>query len=294
MVTPPVVTVVGLGAIGFPMARRLLDAGYDVRGVDPSPVGAERAESVGMRCDTDVATAELGEVVLVLVATGQQVLDVVTSAITAAGDLTGQDWVIVSTIGPADATEAGSLLVGAGARVVDAPVTGGVPGAESGSLRFLAAGHPDVIADLDEILNHMGSVVVVGDGTGDGQAMKIVNQLCSSTHLVVAAEAVNLARVLGLDPGRAVEVIAGGSGSSWFLDDRGGRMAGGADEVLTRLAILAKDNSLVAAEAARTGARVPMLLAAREQYALAEQRGLLELDDSQVVQTYSEAGAGDR
>lgn len=134
----------------------------------------------------------------------------------------------------------------------------------------------------------MGTVKTVGERPGDGQAMKVVNQLCSSVHLAAAAEAIALATRLDLDPCTVVDVISGGSGSSWFFDERGPRMArlGTNPEVLTRLAILAKDNGLVEEEADAHGAHVPLLKAARAQYHRAAELGLLEADDSQIIQTY--------
>jgi 3-hydroxyisobutyrate dehydrogenase len=131
-------------------------------------------------------------------------------------------------------------------------------------------------------------VAVVGDLPGEGQATKLVNQLCSSIHLVAAAEAIALATHFGLDPVKTVGVIGGGSGASWFLDERGPRMAHleSVPEVLTRLAILAKDNALVDEEADARGAYVPLLKAAKQQYLRAAELGLLEEDDSQIVKTY--------
>ena len=279
--------MVGIGAIGFPIARRFVRAAYDVVAVEPASGGRARAAQEGIACVPSIADAGGRDVVVVLVATGEQLLDVVRAATGARAELDGETWVMVSTVGPADAREAARRLRDAGAGVVDAPVTGGVSGAEAGRLRFLAAGAPAAMAATRDVLAELGEVLTVGADPGDGQAMKIVNQLCSSTHLVVAAEAVAFAASLGLDPKRAVEVIGGGSGSSWYLDDRGPWMADrAAPPALTRLAILAKDNALVAAEAERQGAFVPMLQAAREQYRRATEMGLLEADDSQIVQTY--------
>ena len=205
--------------------------------------------------------------VLALVATGDQLLDAVGSA-TAQRRVDHETWVICSTIGPQAAREAARLLTAAGAAVIDAPVTGGVPGAEQGTLRFLTAGDTSAIDALRDLLSVLGEVTLVGDRPGDGQATKLVNQLCSSVHLVAAAEAIAFATHLGLDPVKAIGVIRGGSGASWFLDERGPRMAelGTVPEVLTRLAILAKDNALVETEADAHGAHVPLLKAARQQY----------------------------
>lgn len=291
--TKPTVTFVGVGAIGSPMALRLAAAAFDVLAVDPFPAGRARVEAAGLRAVDDIAAADPRDVVIVMVATGGQLLETVRVA-TAAQVVTGQTWVIGSTVGPRAAREAAAVLEEAGAYVVDAPVTGGVPGAEQGTLRILAAGRPDVLESIAELFAVLGEVRVVGEHAGDGQAMKVVNQLCSSVHLAAAAEAVAFATRLGVDPALAVDVVSGGSGASWFLDERGPRMATPHpdDDVRTRLAILAKDNALVVEEATLCGARVPLLLAASGQYRRAAELDLLELDDSQLVRTYlGDAGA---
>ncbi|MFJ8931518.1 NAD(P)-dependent oxidoreductase [Streptomyces sp. NPDC102364] len=288
---PPVtVTFVGAGAIGLPMARRLAAAGFDVTAVDPSPQTRTRVEEAGLKAAPDIASVSLGDVVVVMVATGGQLLETVATA-SARGSLAGQTWVIGSTVGPKDGRVAGERLTEAGAQVVDAPVLGGVPGAEKGALRILAAGSRQALERVRELFRPLGQVAEVGDEPGQGQAFKVVNQLCSSVHLAAAAEALSLASSLGLDPARVVPVISGSSGSSWFLEDRGPRMAAPTepDEVLTRLAILAKDNALVVQEAEQAGARIPLARAAAGQYQQAVEQGLLELDDSQIIRTYRAA-----
>ena len=279
--------------MGMPMARRLMAAGHDVFAVDPDARARDRARGGGMRTSADIASVAESRVVLVLVATGAQLLDV-AEARAAHGRADDETWVICSTVGPRLAASAAKVLDAAGACVVDAPVTGGVPGAEQGTLRFLTAGEPAVIAALGEVFVALGEPLLVGERVGDGQATKLVNQLCSSSHLVVAAEAVAFATHLGLDPVRVLGAISGGSGSSWFLDERGPRMAdlGTEPQVLTRLAILAKDNALVEEAAEAAGAHVPMLKAARAQYRRAAALGLLDADDSQIVRTYPTRGNG--
>jgi len=286
---PPLATVtfVGVGAIGLPMARRLAAAGFLVTAVDPSPRARAEAEAAGLGTAPDISSVTLGDVVVVMVATGGQLLDAVTAA-TVRGPLTGQTWVIGSTVGPQDGRRAAALLGEAGAHVVDAPVLGGVPGAEQGRLRILAAGSPQALDRVRDVFRPLGEVAEVGDRPGDGQAVKVVNQLCSSVHLAAAAEAISLAAGLGLDPARIVPVLSGSSGSSWFFEDRGPRMAApsAAERVLTRLAILAKDNALVVQEAERAGAHTPLARAAAVQYRRVADLGLLDLDDSQIIRTY--------
>ena len=283
------VTVIGVGAIGMPMARRLSTHGFDVTAIDPNVEARTDAERHGMRALPDVASAPVGDVVLVLVATGDQLLDTVRRA-TSDRRVERETWIISSTVGPGAARQAAQLLVEAGAGVIDAPVTGGVPGAEKGTLRFLVAGDRLSIDYFTPLFSVLGEVTVVGDRVGDGQATKLVNQLCSSVHLAAAAEALAFATRLGLDPVATAAVIAGGSGSSWFLDERGPRMAelGTVPPVLTRLAILAKDNELVEQEADARGAVVPLLKAAKRQYAHAKALGLFDSDDSQIIRAYLE------
>ncbi|MFD6057374.1 MULTISPECIES: NAD(P)-dependent oxidoreductase [Rhodococcus] len=283
----PTVTFVGIGAIGMPMAHRLVDRGYSVAAVDPNPASRDRAENDGMRSFDDIAATPISDVVLVMVATGQQLLDTVKAG-TANRQVDHQIWVICSTVGPRAAQEAAQMLTDAGAAVIDAPVTGGVPGAEAGMLRFLTAGEPAPVEALRDLFGVLGEVALVSERPGDGQATKLVNQLCSSVHLAAAAEAIALSTHLGLDPVKTVDIISGGSGASWFFDERGHRMAdlGTVPDVLTRLAILAKDNGLVEAEADEHRAHVPLLKAAKQQYQRAAELGLLESDDSQIIRTY--------
>ena len=240
-----------------------------------------------MRSFADLVSARASDVVLVLVATGEQLLEVVESR-TADRRADEEIWVICSTVGPQAVREAARILTEAGAGVIDAPVTGGVPGAERGELRFLVGAESSTLDPLRGLFAALGEVVVVGDRVGDGQATKLVNQLCSSAHLVVTAEAIAFATHLGLDPIKTVGFIAGGSGASWFLDERGPRMAElrAEPEVLTRLAILAKDNGLVEQAADAAGAHVPLLKAAGQQYRRAAELGLLDADDSQIIRTY--------
>ena len=280
-------TVIGVGAMGMPMAERLVEQGYDVAAVDPSPAARTRAESLGMRSYQSVADCPESDVVLVLVATGAQLIDVVNAGI-AHREVARELWALCSTVGQPAAREASTLLSDAGSRMVDAPMTGGVPGAQRGTLTFFTAGDTGAVGQLQHVLGVLGKTTHVGDTVGDGQSMKLVNQLCCSVHLAVAAEAIAMAVRLGLNPATAVDVITSGAGASWFLNERGPRMAAldSTPDVSTRLAILAKDNGLVEAAADAGGAHVPLLKAAKQQYLRAAELGLLESDDSQLIKTY--------
>lgn len=279
------VTFIGVGAIGLPMAMQIQQAGHAVTGVDVVEANRARAAESGIPAVASFAEAPAPQVVVVMVATPQQLVAVVDSVQNA---IAGQTWVIMSTVGPASAREQGERLRAAGARVVDAPVTGGVSRARTGKLVIFAAGKQEDIDTLRPVLDAMGSVRVTGSQLGDGQAIKVVNQHLCSVHIVAAAEALNLARSLGLDPAAVLELVEKGAAGSWMLSDRGPRMLAGTDvEVTSAINIFVKDSDLVAAAAQECGAEVPLLAIANARYRQAADAGLGQRDDSRVIETWT-------
>jgi 3-hydroxyisobutyrate dehydrogenase-like beta-hydroxyacid dehydrogenase len=286
------VTFIGVGAIGLPMALRIRGGGHDVTGVDVSAPVVATARASGVETVTSSADAPPADVVVVMVATPDQlaavvegVTEVVTEGVT--GSLQGQSWMIMSTVGPQSMREQGAALQRAGARVVDAPVTGGVARARTGELVIFAAGAPDDVAAATPVLETMGTVRVTGDRLGDGQSIKVVNQHLCSVHIVAAAEALNLARALGLDPAAVLHLVEKGAAGSWMLSDRGPRMVAGTDvEVTSAVNIFVKDSGLVVAAGESCGAELPLLEIAHERFRRAAEAGLGQRDDSRVIETW--------
>lgn len=278
-------TFVGIGAIGLPMAERLHAAGFDVTGVDPFPAAHEKAAAAGIRAVTSITEAAAACVVIVMVATPEQLAGLIDQALT--GSVAGQTWVVMSTVGPESVTAQAARLIDAGAAVVDAPVTGGVARARTGELTIFASGADEDVARVTDALSHLGTVRVVGEKLGDGQAIKVVNQHLCSIHIVAAAEALALSASLGLDPAAVLPLVESGAAASWMLSDRGPRMLQGTDvEVTSQINIFVKDSGLVAEAAAAVGAPTPVLDAARERYLAAADAGLGRRDDSRVIETY--------
>lgn len=278
-------TFVGLGAIGTPMSQRIAGAGFAVTGVDPFEAARDRAQAAGIAAVASIAEAPASGPVVVMVATGEQ-LDALVDQAEAAGVAADRLWIVMSTVGPAAVEAAGARLAALGARVVDAPVTGGVARATTGELVIFASGAQ---VDLDEaaaVLAPLGTVRVVGDRVGQGQGIKVVNQHLCSVHIVAAAEALALAERLGLDQADVLDLVAGGAAGSWMLSDRGPRMLEDEPQVTSTIGIFVKDSGLVADAAASAGADVPVLAAARERYLAAADAGLDRADDSQVIRTY--------
>ncbi|MDE1182670.1 NAD(P)-dependent oxidoreductase [Paraburkholderia sp.] len=278
------VTFVGVGAIGLPMALRIQQAGHPVTGVDVVGRARENAQMSGVDAVAGFADAPHAPVVVVMVATPEHLASLVDQATAAVSD---QTWVIMSTVGPSSVREQGDRLRKLGARVVDAPVTGGVARAKTGELVIFAAGDAHDIETVLPVLSAMGKVNVTGEQLGDGQSIKVVNQHLCSVHIVAAAEALNLARALGLDPAAVLKLVESGAAGSWMLSDRGPRMLEGTDVgVTSAINIFVKDSGLVASAAASCGADVPLLTIANARYQQAADAGLGMKDDSRVIETW--------
>lgn len=284
------VAFIGVGAIGLPMALRIAAAGHSVSAVEASPVRRAAAQNAGLTV-VDAAGVADADVVIAMVATSDQLESALGGE---DGALTrmrpGSICVIMSTVGPAAAEKVAAEAAERDIRLLDVPVTGGVRGAEQGSLTLLAAGDADTLAEADAVLSTMGSIHQCGNKIGDGQAYKVVNQLLCSVHLAAAAEALTLAQQLGLDPELVLDAVSTGAGGSWMLRDRGPRMLADDVEITTTVDIFVKDSGLVADAAEGVGFRTPLLAAARSAFLAAADLGHGGDDDSRVHRAYQRTG----
>ena len=279
------VTFIGVGAIGLPMALQIQAAGHVVTGVDVSDAVIANAKLQGIETVRNFSDAPSADVAVVMVATPDQLAMLVERVGKAAQ---GMLWILMSTVGPNSMREQGEALQRVGARVVDAPVTGGVARAKTGELVIFAAGSPADVASAKPLLDAMGTVRVTGEKLGDGQSIKVVNQHLCAVHIAAAAEALNLARLLGLNPAMVLDLVQGGAAGSWMLSDRGPRMIAGTDvEVTSTIGIFVKDSGLVVAAGETCGAQLPLLSIAHERFCRAAKDGLAARDDSRVIETFS-------
>jgi 3-hydroxyisobutyrate dehydrogenase len=285
----PVIAVLGLGAMGLPMAQHLALADFEVRGFDVDGQRSQLLERAGASSAGDPAAAAVGaDVVLLAVRTLAQAEDCMFGAKGAAGCLTDRAVVILtSTVGVNGAVGLQERLAPQGVRLVDAPVSGGAVRAGNGELLVMASGDPVAMDAVDPVLRALAStLVVVGQRPGDGQAMKVVNQLLCGVHIAAAAEAMVLAESLGIEPLVALEVLGGGAAQSFMLGDRGPRiaaqLAGEPPEVRSRVDIFVKDLELVTDAATSNGLALPVAAAALELFRVGVEHGLGASDDSGV------------
>ena len=283
------VAVIGLGAMGLPMATRLAQK-FDVRGFDIASERLALAAEQGVTAAASGAEAVTGaDAVLVAVRTPQQLTDLLFGEADLAAHLRpGAVVLLTSTVGTSGIADIAARLAELDVQLVDAPLSGGPVRAGEGDLLIVVGAEPSALEKSRPVLEQLASTLsVVGDKPGDGQALKTVNQLLCGVHIAAAAEALALADALGLDRAKTLEALTAGAANSFMLGNRGPRALqaydeGGA-EVLSRLDIFVKDLGIVGDAARAHHLSTPVAAAAEQLFLLGEAQGLGALDDSAVI-----------
>lgn len=213
------ISFLGLGRMGFPMARNLHAAGHELRVYDPSAQVCDRAREAGMVPASTVGEAvAAAEIVISMVPTGRHVLDIFTGADGALAKMAeGSMAIDSSTIDPADARRLHAEGTARGIGVLDAPVSGGVMGAEAGTLTFMVGGAATDLERARPVLEGMGRRIFHAGDAGIGQAAKLCNNLLAGISMIAVSEAFALARRLGLDARKMQEISAVSTGGCFSL-----------------------------------------------------------------------------
>lgn len=290
------IAFVGLGHMGGPMAANLVRAGHRVLGFDLVAEANDAARETGVEiADSAAEAAGAAEVVITMLQQGRQVIDAYRGADGAPGLLAsarpGALFIDSSTIAVADAREAHRLAAEGGFRSLDAPVSGGVVGAEAGTLAFMVGGAADVFAAAEPLLHAMGARVVHCGGPGLGQAAKVCNNLMLGISMIGVCEAFVLGERLGLTHQALFDVASNASGQCWALttncpvpgpvptspanhDYRPGFAA----------ALMAKDLGLAEHAIADTGVHAELGLVAAEVYRRFADEGGAASDFSAIIE----------
>jgi 3-hydroxyisobutyrate dehydrogenase len=216
------IALLGLGHMGGPMAVNLVKAGYTVAGFDVVPAALEAAREHGVPTVGSAAEAVAGaDVVLTMFPSGRHVLDAYQGEEGRAGLLSAAGpntmFLDCSTINVDEAREAARLAIEAGHRAVDAPVSGGVVGAEAGTLTFMVGALPEDFEAVRPMLEVMGRRVVHCGEHGAGQAAKVCNNLILGVSMIAVSEAFVLGEKLGLTHQALFDVASAASGQCWAL-----------------------------------------------------------------------------
>ena len=280
---------VGLGAMGAHMARNLLAKGFAVRGFDVRDAALDALEADGGQRAASVADAANGADLLVLMVVDAAQAEAVLFADGAVERMAeGGIVALMATCPPGAVAALARRVEMAGRRFLDAAVSGGTAGAQQGTLSIMAAGDKPVFEAARPVLAAMGDKLFhVGLRPGQGATVKAVNQLLCGVHIAIVAEALSLARKLGVDLDVVLEIMGGSSASSWMLKNRGPRMLEAEPEVTSAVDIFVKDLGIVLDAGREARAAMPLAAVAHQLFFATSGRGDGATDDSQVIRTYA-------
>lgn len=209
---------IGLGNMGLPMALNLVKAGHKVTGNDMSPKGMDALKAAGGKAANGIAEVAACDVIVTMLPAGQQVRDVYLGA---SGLLAkakkGTLFIDSSTIDVETARLVAAKAEENGMSLLDAPVSGGVGGAQGATLTFMVGGRDAAFAQAKPILDQMGKTVVHAGGAGAGQAAKICNNMILGISMIAVSEAFALAEKLGLDKQKLFDISSKSSGQCWSM-----------------------------------------------------------------------------
>lgn len=286
------IAFIGLGNMGAPMVANLLKAGHRLAVFDLVPEAVARLEQAGARAAASAADAAAGaQVVISMLPAGQHVKGLYLGE-GALLDAVGPDALLIdcSTI---DAQTARELAAAAGQRglaMLDAPVSGGVAGAEAGTLTFIVGGEAAALERARPILEAMGKKIFHAGGAGAGQVAKMCNNMLLGILMTGTAEALNLGVANGLDPKVLSEIMKASSGNNWALQvynpypgvmdgvpaSRGYQGGFGVD-------LLVKDLGLALAAGMASQTALPLGTLVRQLYLAHSKQGAGRLDFSSII-----------
>lgn len=291
MTDEPKIGFIGLGAMGAGMANNLIKAGFRVAGFDLREDARVRLATAGGEAAASVGEAAEGAGLLFLMVVNDAQVDAVLFGEEGAAAALPQGATVVmnATVPAAYAQSLGARLEAIGLHLLDAPVSGGAVGAESGTLTIMASGPDLAFQAAGKALDACaGRVYRLGDTAGIGSTIKAVNQLLAGVHLVTAAEGMAFGVAQGADPKVLFEIIRDAAGGSWMFRDRVPHML--EDDYTPRSAvdIWTKDLGLVLEAGKALKMPLPMAAAAFQVVMMAAAKGLGPIDDAAIVKVYED------
>ena len=280
---------IGLGNMGLPMSGNLVKAGHQVAAFDIVAANIAAAANAGVSgVQSAAAAVEGADVVVTMLPVGRHVLEVYGGVLSTAKS--GALFIDSSTIDVADARNAHEMAAAAGMLSLDAPVSGGVGGAEAGTLTFMAGGTDASFKAAEPILEAMGKKIVHCGGNGAGQSAKICNNMILAVTMIGVAEGFCLGEKLGLTHQALFDVVSTATGSCWAINNYcpvpGPVPTSPANNDFKpgfATALMAKDLTLAQNAALETGATTPMGAEAAHLYRLYMSTGSGDTDFSSII-----------
>jgi 3-hydroxyisobutyrate dehydrogenase len=291
------IAFLGLGVMGAPMAGHLARAGHTVTVYNRTPARTEAwlAAHAGLRVasvETPFEAAHGQDAVLTCVGNDDDLAEVVLGGAGAlAAMVPGALYVDHTTVSPALARLISGEAERGGVLALDAPVSGGQAGAESGKLAIMCGGSAEAMERARPVLEAYAARMVHIGGAGAGQAAKSVNQICIAGTLAGLSEGIRFAQAAGLDLEHVFEAISGGAAQSWQMDNRWKTMTRGQFDFGFAIDWMRKDLAIALAEARAHGLELPVTEQVDRFYAEVQALGGARQDTSALIRHLPEVGA---
>lgn len=281
--------------MGKPMARNLLRAGYPVAVYNRTRAKAESLAADGAAVlDSPVEVARRSEVVITIVSDTPDVREVILGSRGVREGLAPGGVVIdMSTISPQATREIAAALEEAGLDMLDAPVSGGEKGAVEATLSIMVGGRREVFERCRPVLETVGKKLVYCGDHGQGQIVKLCNQIAAAGALLAAAEAVTFARKAGVDPLTMIEAVGAGAAGSWMINNLGPKMAAHDFAPGFMVKLQQKDLRIVLGAAAKLGVSLPGAALASQLFTAVEAEGGGDLGTQSLVRVLEKLSGGE-
>lgn len=276
---------IGTGLMGLPMAKNLLRAGFPVTAHNRTRSRAEPlTELGGAVVDSPRAVAERSDVVITIVSDTPDVEQVILGENGVVEALRpGMIVIDMSTISPRVTKQIAADLAARGAEMLDAPVSGGEKGAIEGTLSIMVGGREATVEKCRPIFEAMGKNLVYCGTNGQGQMVKLCNQITIASNLIAAAEAVAFAKKAGVDPHTMIKAVGAGAAGSWVVNVLGPKMADHDFAPGFMVKLQQKDLRLVMQAASELGVSLPGAMLANQLFTAVEAGGGGDLGTQSLV-----------
>jgi 3-hydroxyisobutyrate dehydrogenase len=285
------IAFLGLGVMGGPMAGHLARAGHKVTAYNRTGSRAQawvdKCRNEGLEVDTAATPAEAAagqEVVITCVGNDHDLAEVILGDAGALAAMPeGALLIDHTTVSPQIARRVAEAASDRGVDALDAPVSGGQAGAESGRLAIMCGGSPSAMDRARPVMQAYGARMVHVGESGAGQATKAVNQICIAGTLAGLSEGVRFAQAAGLDMAKVLEAISGGAAQSWQMENRWSTMAAGEFDFGFAIDWMRKDLAIALAEARENGIELPVTRLVDGYYAEVQAQGRGRQDTSALI-----------
>ena len=276
------ISFIGIGLMGFPMAKNILKAGHNLKAFNRSQNKAEALKEFGAQVTASINDAvKDSDVVITMLTDDTAINDVMNSSNFLENLKSGATVIDMSSVKPTTATKHGENLNSKNINYLDAPVSGGTIGAEEASLAIMVGGKQNIFDEAFDILKTMGNPTLVGP-VGSGQVSKLANQIIVGLTIGAVAEAITLCEKAGANPKKMIKALSGGWADSKILQTHGKRMIDKDFTPKGRTSVHLKDMSNILECANSFNTHLPISNLVKEMYKTLVENGHGETDHSSL------------